>query len=193
MLLFLARCCALVGIPRHPSLLSAGNIIAEAVGSPTRRRCGGLQSVIPLPANPFPRATAPQSARVVRAEQAPSSSGAAAASFTVVDISIIPLKQDADNTERQIVIVITDKYMHVTYEEDATQQHNADVNTSRDVSTEHSQGGVHELSNDPMHEPAYRKEDGDGTERCFEAMEPRKDSAGPSADVHMTDVIGAVA
>ncbi|CAO2045114.1 unnamed protein product [Urochloa humidicola] len=83
--------------------------------------------------------------------------------------------------------------MHVTYEEDATQQHNVDVNTSRDVSAEHNQGGVHEQSNDPMHEPAYRKEDGDGTERCFEAMEPRKDSVGPSADVHMTDVIGAVA
>ncbi|CAN6195428.1 unnamed protein product [Urochloa humidicola] len=93
---------------------------------------------------------APLSTRFMRLEQAPPSSGGVAASFTVVDVSIISLK----------------------YEEDATQQHNIDVNTSRDVSAGHNQGGVHEPSNDPMHEPACRKEDGDGIDRCFEAMEP---------------------
>ncbi|CAN6360575.1 unnamed protein product, partial [Urochloa humidicola] len=39
-----------------------------------------------------------------------------------------------------------------------------------------------------MHEPACRKEDGDGTDRCYEAMEPPENSAQLSVDVDMTDV-----
>ncbi|CAN6217174.1 unnamed protein product [Urochloa humidicola] len=104
---------------------------------------------------------APLSTRFMRLEQAPPSSGGVAASFTVVDVSIISLKM------LNIFLMCSS-----AYEEDATQQHNIDVNTSRDVSAGHNQGGVHEPSNDPMHEPACRKEDGDGIDKCFEAMDP---------------------